>query len=291
MIRLPLKIRSSLIRLSQFELQQKLTFVTVSDVLNSSVNFGEVEKFSKIGDNWWDNGSSHGTGPLHAMNPVRVNFIRNTLAEQLSRSHLSPEIQLSGSNILDVGCGGGILSEALSRLEANVTSIDPSSENITIAKSHSECDPQTSKICYLQKTVEEMAMSDVKFDAVCALEVIEHVENPLSFLAACSKCLKPGGSLYISTINRTPKALVMAKLLPEYFLRLLPIGTHEWNKFITLEEMTLMLEASYTGQLHVKKKQGMIPSVDINPWAVNNFRWKMSDTDFDVHYILQAVKP
>jgi 2-polyprenyl-6-hydroxyphenyl methylase/3-demethylubiquinone-9 3-methyltransferase len=250
-----------------------------------SVNHDEIKKFSAVGDDWWKAESVTGVGPLHSMNPVRVDFVRRTLAKQLSLESLSPSLQMKGLNILDVGCGGGILSEALSRLGANVTSIDPSSVNIGIASLHSSKDPITSKITYKQTTVEEMALTDQKFDVVCSLEVIEHVETPMSFIAACSSCLKDGGSLYLSTINRNTKSFAIAILGAEYILQLLPPGTHDWHKFITPEELTFMVET--VSNLSVKEKQGIVMS--INPIG-GTFVWHTDPKDLDINYILHAVK-
>ena len=210
---------------------------------NGSVNYDEIKKFSAVGADWWKAESNRGTGPLHSMNPVRCDFIRQTLSKQLSLQSTTPYSQMKGLDILDVGCGGGILSEALSRLGANVTSIDPSEQNIAVAARHSRTDPATSTIQYKQTTVEEMALTGQKFDVVCSLEVIEHVETPLAFVAACSSLVKDGGSLYLSTINRNLKSFGIAIVGAEYVLGMLPPGTHDWHKFLTPDELALMVES------------------------------------------------
>ena len=215
----------------------------LSSSVHGSVNNDEVKKFSSVGKDWWNAESNRGTGPLHAMNPVRVDFIRRTLSKQLSSMSKEPNFHMGGLDILDVGCGGGILSEALARLGANVTSIDPSDVNIGVASRHSSTDPLTSKIEYIQTTVDVIARSGRKFDVVCSLEVIEHVETPLAFVADCASCVKDGGSLYLSTLNRNLKSFAVAIVGAEYVLGMLPPGTHDWHKFITPEELTMMVQA------------------------------------------------
>jgi 2-polyprenyl-6-hydroxyphenyl methylase / 3-demethylubiquinone-9 3-methyltransferase len=253
---------------------------------SASVNNEEIKKFSAVGKDWWNAESNRGTGPLHAMNPVRVDFIRRTLAAQLSLHSLPPNLQLQGLDILDVGCGGGILSEALARLGANVTSIDPSDVNIAVASRHSRTDPSTSKIDYMRTTVEEIARSDRKFDVVCSLEVIEHVETPMAFVTACSSLLKSGGSLYLSTINRNLKSFGVAIVGAEYILNMLPPGTHDWHKFITPKELTMMVETGQSG-MSVLKKEGIVMS--INPMN-GNFVWHLDPNDLGINFILHAVK-
>ena len=254
---------------------------------SSSVNEKEVRKFAAVGQDWWSSSSNSGTGPLHAMNPVRVSFIREAMAKQLSTQSLPPDAQIRNADILDVGCGGGILSEALARLGANVTSIDPSGENVAVAHAHSRMDPATSSINYQQTTVETMASSGRLFDAVCALEVIEHVDTPLAFVTACSACLKPGGSLFLSTMNRTAKSFAIAILGAEYITRMVPMGTHDWNKFITPKELSLMVESHAVG-LQVTKQQGLILTLD--PFVKGKISWYLKDNDLDVNYIMQATK-
>ena len=254
---------------------------------SSSVNEKEVRKFAAVGQDWWSSSSNSGTGPLHAMNPVRVSFIREAMAKQLSTQSLPPDAQIQNADILDVGCGGGILSEALARLGAKVTSIDPSGENIAVAHAHSRMDPATTSINYQQTTVEAMASSGRLFDAVCALEVIEHVDTPLAFVTACGACLKPGGSLFLSTMNRTGKSYAIAILGAEYITRMVPMGTHDWNKFITPGELSLMLESHPLG-LKVTKQQGLILSID--PFVKGKISWYLKDDDLDVNYIMQAMK-
>lgn len=252
----------------------------------NSVNNDEIKKFSAVGKDWWSAESNRGTGPLHSMNPVRVAFIRRTLAQELRLSNISPNLQMKGLDILDVGCGGGILSESLARLGANVTSIDPSDVNIGVARRHSSADPLTSSIDYCQMTVEEMAMTGRQFDVVCSLEVIEHVETPMAFVAACGSLVKKGGSLYLSTINRNLTSFGVAIVGAEYVLNMLPHGTHDWNKFITPDELTMMVETGHSG-LSVCKKEGLVMSLN---FINNKFMWRCDPNDLEMNYILHAVK-
>jgi 2-polyprenyl-6-hydroxyphenyl methylase / 3-demethylubiquinone-9 3-methyltransferase len=252
----------------------------------NSVNDEEIKKFSAVGKDWWSAESNRGTGPLHSMNPVRVAFIRRTLAQELHLNKVSPNLQMQGLDILDVGCGGGILSESLARLGANVTSIDPSDVNIKIARKHSSADPLTSTIDYCQMTVEEMAKTGRQFDVVCSLEVIEHVETPMAFVAACGSLVKKGGSLYLSTINRNLKSFGVAIVGAEYVMNMLPHGTHDWNKFITPEELTMMVETGNSG-LTVCKTEGLVMSMNL---MNQKFMWRCDPNDLEMNYILHAIK-
>jgi len=221
------------------------------------------------------------------MNPARVEFIRSALgsARPGLGAAVSPMDEIRGLEILDVGCGGGLLSEALARLGATVTGIDPAAESIRVATQHSRGDLLTANIVYKHSTIEEMEASGQKFDVVCSLEVLEHVEMPLSFIASCSNCLKPGGSLFISTINRTAKSYLMTILGAEYVLRLLPVGTHDWTKFITPQELTSMI--STIGR--VEKINGIVLDPPTNCFDLSA-KWSLAEKDLDVNYILHAVK-
>lgn len=269
---------------SSFVLSRRLSDRTFLRFHGTSINSKEVEKFSKVGSDWWNKNSTSGTGPLHAMNPTRVNFIRNCIAEATDKNNLPATEQLKGLEILDVGCGGGLLAEALARLGAKVTAIDPSIENIKVASRHSKIDPLTSTIEYKHSTIEEVSSSGTTFDVVCSLEVLEHVDQPLSFIRSCQACVRPGGHMFLSTINRTAKSYAMTILGAEYLLRMLPVGTHEWSKFITPEELIAMVTAtSPVRQVNIK---GLVLDV-------KNFppKWILSSTDHDVNYILHAAFP
>lgn len=257
----------------------------------SSVNTEELQKFAKVGNDWWESSATSGTGPLHAMNPCRISFIRSRLAASLNTSHLFEREQLKGVKILDVGCGGGLLSESLARLGAEVTAIDPSPENIAVATAHAKQDPNTSKINFEANTIEKVVASGRKFDAVCSLEVIEHVDIPKTFLEACSLCLNPGGSLFVSTINRTRKSYAVAIVGAEYLLGILPRGTHDWNKFVKPEEVSKILQDK-TINCEVKEITGMV--ISPNKKFLTDFngisKWVLCAKDTDVNYILHAVK-
>mmetsp|Transcript_2788 Transcript_2788/g.3868 ORF Transcript_2788/g.3868 Transcript_2788/m.3868 type:complete len:239 (-) Transcript_2788:5440-6156(-) len=234
------------------------------------------------------------------MNPIRVGFIREQIAFTTFRSDELKSSQLHDLKILDVGSGGGLLSESLARLGANVTGIDPSIENINVAKEHCKIDPLTANINYQALTVEEMASSGAKFDAVCSLEVIEHVKYPQHFVHGCLECVKPGGSLFLSTINRTAKSFLLAIASAEYLLQLVPPGTHEWNKFITPIELRMMIEKSQNPQshneeVHVQRMSGMVlrPPCRTSKGAGklgSLLQWQLSENDLDVNYIVHAVK-
>lgn len=200
--------------------------------MNSTIDPKEVEKFSKIADEWWSE-----TGkfkPLHKFNPVRINFIKNTIPKYLAENSNLDEKSLA-LKILDVGCGGGLIAEPFAKLGAEVTAIDASAKNIEVAKIHAQ--KSQLKINYQVATAEELAQKNEQFDVVFALEVIEHVADVKKFVSSCSKLVKPGGLLFIATINRTLKSLALAKIAVEYVLRWLPKGTHDWKKFLKPSEI------------------------------------------------------
>ena len=253
----------------------------------STVNPEEIRKFGAVGADWWDKESKKGTGPLHAMNPARVDFIRTRAAAHLKRDNEGALDQIRGLDILDVGCGGGLLSESLARLGAKVVGIDPAEENVQVAKLHSEGDVSTQGISYENTTIEDLAASGRHFDIVCSLEVIEHVENPLAFIEACGSCLRPGGSLFLSTLNRSTKSYLLAILGAEHITGLVPVGTHDWSKFITPDEMRKMVSTvaaveEMSGIVFTPEIRGVTPSL--------LDKWKISATDLDVNYIVHATK-
>lgn len=200
--------------------------------LNSpSVNAAEVEKFSRIAEEWWDENGKF--KPLHKFNPTRLTYIITTL-----KNHFNSD-NISGLKIADIGCGGGLLSIPLARLGAEVTGVDASEKNIKVANLHAE--KEGVKVNYLHTTAEELAESAAnsgeKFDVVLVMEIIEHVEDVDSFMAACSALVKEGGLILVATINRTAKSYLNAIIGAEYVLRWLPRGTHEWKKFMKPHEI------------------------------------------------------
>ena len=239
----------------------------------TTVNKQEIQKFSKMADEWWDvNGKFK---PLHMFNPTRIEYILST-----SKKHFGlgkkKYLPLKNLNILDIGCGGGLISEPMSRLGGNVVGIDASSKNIKIAKIHAK--RSNLKINYINLPPEKLKTKK-KFDIILNLEVVEHVEDVDQYLAACSRLLKSNGIMFSATLNRTFTSYVKAIIGAEYILRWLPIGTHDWNKFLKPEELE---EKLYNQNLKVKNIRGL----SFNPLMK---KWSESD-DLSVNYILVARK-
>ncbi|MBV8449446.1 MAG: bifunctional 2-polyprenyl-6-hydroxyphenol methylase/3-demethylubiquinol 3-O-methyltransferase UbiG [Hyphomicrobiales bacterium] len=239
-----------------------------------SVNAAEVERFDRLASTWWDQ-----QGPmraLHAMNPARLAWIRRETASHFGLDPRERRI-LAGRSVLDIGCGGGILCEPLARLGATVTGIDPAGENIEVAKAHGERSGLA--IDYRNATVEELAGETERFDIALAMEVVEHVADVSAFMSACEHVLKPGGILLMSTLNRTLRSFAFAIVGAEYVLRWLPRGTHDWEKFLTPEE--LASQARRAG-LAPGKAEGLF--FDPLRWE-----WRLS-RDTAVNYVLSARK-
>jgi 2-polyprenyl-6-hydroxyphenyl methylase / 3-demethylubiquinone-9 3-methyltransferase len=240
----------------------------------STVDPAEVERFSRIAEEWWDPTGKF--APLHRLGPVRIGFIRDRAAAHWSRDALSGA-PLQGLSVLDVGCGGGLLSEPMARLGATVTGLDASARNIAVAALHAE--RQGLDIDYRQGTAEALARGDGRFDIVLALEIVEHVADVDLFLASCSRLVKPGGLLFLSTLNRTAKAWALAIAGAEYVLGWLPRGTHDWKKFLKPSEVVRGLEA---GGIDTKEIVGVVYSPFSRAWSLNR-------TDLDVNYMLFGV--
>jgi 2-polyprenyl-6-hydroxyphenyl methylase/3-demethylubiquinone-9 3-methyltransferase len=240
----------------------------------ASVDAGEVANFEAMADSWWDPEGLF--KPLHRINPVRLSYIGSTLARHFGRD-MAVEQPLSGLHILDVGCGGGLVCEPLARMGANVLGIDPSEKNIHVAAAHAANSDLA--VDYRFITAEELAASGHRFDAVLALEVVEHVADLESFLAACQNLVAAGGPLIFSTINRTPKAFVTAIIGAEYVLRWLPRGTHDWRKFLKPSELARHLRSAGLG---AREFRGM----SYRPFAD---RWSLSD-DLSVNYLGYASR-
>ncbi len=238
-----------------------------------SIDPSEVELFSALAAEWWDPRGPF--KPLHEFNPVRVGYIRNQICAHLGRVATDPK-PLAGLDIADIGCGGGLLCEPISRLGANITGVDPSDKNISVASLHAR--QMGLGINYLQTSVEALAEAGQTFDVVLAMEVLEHVADVSSFMQACAKILKPGGIFIGATLNRTLKSLALAKIGVEYILRWLPVGTHDWDKFLTPAETTRSLRDAGLG---LQTIQG----VTYNPLKGE---WRTS-TDTDINYIFVAL--
>jgi 2-polyprenyl-6-hydroxyphenyl methylase/3-demethylubiquinone-9 3-methyltransferase len=242
---------------------------------SSSVDDSEVERFSRLAATWWDP-----RGPmssLHKFNPVRLAYIRDKATEHFTHDARKLDC-LKGLRILDIGCGGGILSEPLARLGASMVGADPSAENIAIARAHAEDNSLT--VDYRKTTAEELAAGGERFDVVLAMEVVEHVVDINAFVATCAAMVKPGGLMFAATLNRTFKSFALAIVGAEYILRWLPRGTHQWDKFVTPQELEAAIEQ---GGLRVIGERGVV----YNPFAD---RWQLS-SDMDVNYMLVAECP
>lgn len=240
-----------------------------------NIDPAEVERFAALASRWWDTGGAF--RPLHQIGAARLAFIRDAVTGHFGRDPSRIRI-LDGLRILDVGCGGGLISEPLARLGGKVTGIDPADENIGAARSHAQAAGLA--IDYRAQRVEDVAASPERFDVVVCLEVIEHVPDPKRFLGACADTVRPGGLLIVSTINRTTKAYGLAIVAAERVLRWLPPGTHQWERFVTTEELGDMLEAH---GLEAPRLAGLSYDPLRDRWTVSG--------DTDVNYIAAAAKP
>ncbi len=203
------------------------------DAARSSIDPAEVERFSRIAAEWWDPRGKF--APLHRFNPVRLGFIRDQALYRFQRDARARK-PFEGLRLLDIGCGGGLLSEPMTRLGFQVTGVDASERNIGTASAHAV--EQGLDIDYRASTAEALIEAgEPAFDVILNMEVIEHVADPCAYLRSCAQLLKPGGLMIVATLNRTLKAFALAKLGAEYVLRWLPIGTHDWNKFLTPDEL------------------------------------------------------
>jgi 2-polyprenyl-6-hydroxyphenyl methylase/3-demethylubiquinone-9 3-methyltransferase len=240
----------------------------------STVDADEVARFSAMAAEWWDQRGK--MAPLHKLNPVRLGYIRDAACRRFGRDAKRID-SLDGLRVLDIGCGGGILSEPLARLGAAVVGADPSEENIAAANAHAA--ESGVAVDYRATTAEAMADAGERFDIVLAMEVVEHVADVGLFVKRCAEMVTPGGLMIAATINRTLKSFALAIVGAEYILRWLPRGTHRWDKFVTPNELEIALQ---TNGLRVIDDTGVI----YNPLAD---RWQLS-SDTDVNYMLAAER-
>jgi len=239
----------------------------------TTINKEEIQKFSSLASEWWDvNGKFK---PLHMFNPIRIEYILDKISKHF-KINREKNFFLKNLEILDIGCGGGLISEPMARLGGNVTGIDASEKNIKIASLHSK--ENNLKINYLNKSPEQMKEKE-KFDIILNLEIVEHVDDLDLYLRSCKNLLKKNGLMFTATINRTLTSYVKAILGAEYILRWLPIGTHDWNKFIKPEE----LEKKLTDKNFTTNN---IKGLEFNP--IFN-KWKKSD-NLSVNYIVCSIK-
>ena len=238
----------------------------------NSVNKKEIEKFSKMATEWWDPKGKF--KPLHKFNPIRIKYIKDNIINNFKlKNKIKP---LKKINILDIGCGGGLLSEPMQRLGANVTGIDASIKNIKIAKLHAK--KNKLNINYLCSSPEKLKINK-KFDVILNMEIVEHVEDIDFFLKSCSKLLKKNGLMFVATINKTLKSYMFAIVGAEYVLRWLPIGTHEWEKFVKPEDLKNIL----------KKNNLILDSLDGMHFNIIKDEWNISK-DISVNYITKFKK-
>lgn len=246
----------------------------------STVDPEEIERFSKLADTWWD---PHGPmAPLHKINDLRVRWLEKQIINHFPTTHNLQPTTLHGFAVLDIGCGGGLVSEAMAKLGARVTGIDAAEKNIGVARLHAEKSGLT--IDYRCTTAEDLLATHnsqlATYDVVLALEIVEHVDDIPLFVKSVCALAKPGGIVIFSTINRTVKSYALAIVGAEYVLRWLPRGTHTWNKFVKPSELVGQLRAN---NIDVKEMTGMV----MNPLT---FKWDMNPRDLDVNYLVVGTK-
>ena len=238
----------------------------------NTINSKEIEKFSKIAEEWWDPEGKF--KPLHKFNPIRISYIKENIIETFKlKKSKSP---LKNIKILDIGCGGGLLSEPMCRLGADVTGIDASEKNIKVAKLHSK--KNNLKIRYLCSSPEKLK-TNKKFDVILNMEIVEHVNDVDFFLGSCGKLLKKNGIMFVATLNKTLKSYIFGIIGAEYVLRWLPIGTHEWEKFLKPEELISLQKKN---NLNLDKVDGMKFNILTDQWSISE--------DKSVNYIAKFIK-
>lgn len=241
----------------------------------STIDPAEVAKFEAMAAEWWDpNGKFK---PLHMLNPCRLGYITSQIAAEFDRDLTGP-LPFAGLRILDIGCGGGLLSEPMARLGATVVGADAAPRNIPVARLHAEQSGLT--IDYRHTTAEDLAAAGERFDVVLNMEVVEHVSDPLAYLTACHDLLKAGGLMVCSTLNRNPKSFMMAIIGAEWVMRWLPKGTHDWAKFITPDELYDLLRRA---GLDPVDRKGMV----FNPVS---WSWSLSSRDLSCNYATTSIR-
>jgi 2-polyprenyl-6-hydroxyphenyl methylase/3-demethylubiquinone-9 3-methyltransferase len=239
---------------------------------NNTINKKEIEKFSKIAEEWWDpNGKFK---PLHKFNPIRISYIKENIIKTFKLNQ--KQNPLKNIKILDIGCGGGLLSEPICRLGADVIAIDASKKNIEVAKLHAK--KNNLKIDYICTSPEKLKIKK-QFDVILNMEIVEHVENVDLFLKSCSKLLKKNGIMFVATLNKTLKSYIFAIVGAEYVLQWLPIGTHEWEKFLKPEDL---ISIQKKNDLLIEKVDGMKFNILTDQWSVSK--------DKSVNYIAKFIK-
>ena len=241
--------------------------------MTTTINKEEIQKFSKLADEWWDvNGKFK---PLHMFNPIRIEYITDKIKQhfKINADNLN---YLKGLNILDIGCGGGLISEPMARLGGRVTGIDASEKNIKVAKIHAK--KNELKINYLNKSPEELENKD-KFDIILNLEIVEHVDNVGLYIESCYNLLKKDGIMFTATLNRSFMSYLKAIIGAEYIMRWLPIGTHDWNKFLKPEELEKKLQDKKFSMVEIK-------GLEFNPFLN---KWRKSN-NLSVNYIIASSK-
>ena len=248
----------------------------INSDLNASVDADEISRFAAIAEEWWDpNGKFK---PLHQLNPVRLSYLRDKICDHFDRDRRSNDA-LTGLQVLDIGCGGGLLSEPLARQGGDVTGIDPSEKTVRVARAHAHS--SGAPVIYESTTVEALVDRRRQFDVVIAMEVVEHVTDVNTFVSGCAALVAPGGLFVASTINRTLKAYALAIVGAERVMRWLPVGTHEYDKLVRPKELEA---AAMSGGLSVFDKMGMV----YNPLFGD---WRLAQGDLDVNYLISATKP
>ena len=239
----------------------------------NTINKKEIEKFSKIAEEWWDPEGKF--KPLHKFNPIRISYIKNNIISSLKLKD-NPEKPLENVKILDIGCGGGLLSEPMKRLGAEVVGIDASDKNINVAKLHAK--KNKLNINYFCTSPENLNIND-KFDVILNMEIIEHVEDVEFFLKSCSKLLRKNGIMFVATLNKTLKSYLFAIIGAEYLLRWLPIGTHDWEKFVKPQDLINLL----------KKYDLQLENLDGMKFNLLKDEWSLS-SDKAINYIGKFIK-